>query len=111
MLEKIRLATPEEIEGIAKDSDLTPMSRVVVSGDIKAVWRVTNELDPVFFGESSNQKRVLFFYGMENMLKGAGATEFYFNVPVTDEPYQKVLEHLGAQRTSKEPEYRYKVVL
>lgn len=78
-------------------------------GKITAVWRATNEIDPVFFNGASNQQKLQFFFGIDSMLKGAGATEFYFNVPVADEAYQKVLDHLGAERTSKEPEYRYKV--
>lgn len=111
MLEKIRLATPEEVEAIAKEADLTPMSKVLAMGDMRAVWRVAHELDPVFYGDAPDARKYKFIWGIENIMKGSGCTEFYFNVPVSDEKYNKIVEHFGAQRTSKEPEYRYKVVL
>lgn len=111
VLEKIRLATPEEIEEIAPSADLTPMCRVMKMGEMTAVWRVANELDPVFYADAPDPRKVKFIWGIENIMKGAGLTEFYFNVPVGDEKYQKIVEHFGAQRTSKEPEYRYKLPL
>lgn len=110
-LDKIRLATEQEVAEIAKGSDLTPMSKVLAMGDMRAVWRITNEIDPMFFGNAADSKKYLFVWGLENVLRGTGATEFYFNVPVADNQYQKIVEHFGAIQTSKEPEYRYKVTL
>jgi len=110
-LDKIRLATEEEVAAIAVESDLTPSSRVLAMGDMRAVWRVTNEIDPMFFNGAADSKKYLFVWGIENILRGTGASEFYFNVPATDDGYQKIVEHFGATRTSKEPEYRYKIAL
>lgn len=110
-LEKIRLATEEEVKSIADQANLTPMSRVLAMGDMKAVWKVCNELDPVFFAESSPTKMYKFIWGIENIFMGAGLTEYYFQVPVKSEEYIKIVEHFGGQRQSKEPEYRYKVNL
>jgi hypothetical protein len=111
MLEKIRLATEEEVKSIAAESDLTPMSRVMVMEEMKAVWKVCNELDPVFYNGASHAKMYKFIWGIENIMKGAGVTEYYFQVPVKDEAYLKIVEHFGGQRVSKEPEFRYKVTI
>lgn len=87
------------------------MSRVLAMGDMRAVWRTTNELDPVHFNGASVPRMYYFIWGLENLLRGAGASEYYFNVPVTDEKYHGIVEHFGAVRTSREPEYRYKITL
>jgi hypothetical protein len=110
-LDKIRLATPEEVEKIAATSDLTPNSRVLAMRDSTAVWRIANEIDPVYFNSASNSQKYLFIWGLENMLRGTGATEYYMNVSAEDAHYQGIIENFGAVRTSKEPEYRYKVTL
>lgn len=80
-------------------------------GDMRAVWRTSQELDPVYFNGASKARMYYFIWGMENLLRGAGATEYYFNVPASDTEYQGIVEHFGATRTSREPEYRYKVEL
>lgn len=111
-LEKIRTATPEEVLAIKETSDLTPMSQVLAMGDSKAVWRIANELDPFHFGPAtSNAQKYLFLWGLQNLLRGSGATEVYFNVAVANEQFRQVVEHLGAEPTSKEPELRYKITL
>jgi len=109
-LDKIRMATPEEIEQM-KGADITPMSRILAMGDQRAVWRVCNELDPVQYNNASDARKYWFIWGLENILRGAGCTEYYFNVPIKDEQYQKIVENFGCERTSKEPEFRYKKVL
>lgn len=80
-------------------------------GEMSAVWRVAHELDPVNYADAPDPRKVKFIWGLENIMKGAGLTEFYFNVAASDEKYQKIAEHFGAVRTSREPEYRYKVTL
>lgn len=69
------------------------------------------ELDPVFFNGASNSKMYLFMWGVENLMRGAGNNELYFNVAVADEKFQQIVENLGAKKTSREPEYRYKITL
>lgn len=109
MLDHIRQATPEEIEAVRESSNLTPMSKVVAMGEIRGVWRVAHEIDPVHFNGAPITKVYKFLWGMENILKGAGVTEWYFNTPADDTEYGKVLEHLGAKRISKQPDYRWRM--
>lgn len=111
MLEKIRLATAEEVQAIEADGCLTPMSRVLKMGNMTAVWRVAHELDPVYFNGEPQGKMYKFLWGIENILRGAGVTEYFYNVDAADTHYHKVLEELGAERISKQPDYRYKVNL
>lgn len=111
-LDKIRLATDEEVTSIAKDSDLTQSSRVLAMGKNLAVWRVANELDPFHFDpEASNTNKYVFLWGLETLLRGSGVNELYFNVHVADTQFRNVVEHLGAVATSTEPELRYKITL
>lgn len=110
-LDKIRQATPEEVAAISANSDLTPMSQVLAMGDSLAVWRIANELDPIHFNSASNSQKYLFLWGLQNLLRGSGATEVYFNVAVANEQFRQVVEHLGAEPTSREPEIRYKITL
>jgi hypothetical protein len=111
MLEKIRLATPEEVAEIEHNSNLTAMSKVLVMGDMRAVWRVAHELDPVHFNGAPTTKMYKFLWGIENIMRGAGCTEYFYNTPADDPAYHRILEELGAQRTSKQPDYRWKVNL
>lgn len=105
----IRIATPEEIEKIANDSDLTMASSVLTFGKDHAVLKQVTEVDPMFWDEgTSHQKKALFVWGIENILRFQGVREYYFNVHCTDEDYQKIVEKWGAQRVSTAPEYRYK---
>lgn len=109
----VRLATPEEVDKIAATSDLTPTSTVITFGGKDfAVVRQCWEIDPMHFApESNTQRRLIFGMNLETMLRMNGVKEVYFNVPIADEKYLKVLETWGASPTSKEPELRLKKVL
>lgn len=109
MLEKIRLATPEEVTEIEANSNLTRTCTVMKMGELTGVWRVANELDPVHVNGAPTQKLYKFLWGMENIMRGAGVTEYFFNVPADDLKYHRILEDLGAQRLSKQPDYRFRV--
>ena len=112
MQEKIRLATPEEVKEIEDSSNLTPMCRVLKLGEMTAVWRVSHELDPFHPNGASLQRQFKFIWGIENILKGAGVTEYFYNIDAGDTVYQKAIEeHFGAERLSKQPDYRYRVNL
>jgi len=87
------------------------MSRVMSMGKIRGVWKVCNELDPVILNGASTSQFYKFVWGVENIFRGAGLTEYYFNVPATSETYIKVIEEFGGERQSKQPDYRYKVNL
>lgn len=110
-LERIRLATKEEVEAIEKEANLTPMCRILKMGEITGVWRVANELDPVLPNGAPPSRLYKFLWGVENLMKGSGVTEYFYNVPADDTHYHKVLEDLGAERLSKQPEYRFRVNL
>jgi hypothetical protein len=112
MLEAIRLATPEEVEAIKHKADLTPGSRVVAFEKNIAVLRNTVEIDPIFFDpQAPPHKRALMLWGLEQMLRFGGASEYYFNVSVDDKEFIDTLTRLGAETTSPGPEFRYKKVL
>jgi hypothetical protein len=111
MLERIRLATPEEVKEIEHDSNLTPMSRVLKMGDMTAVWRVSHELDPMHLNGAPVQRFYKFVWGIENIMAGSGVTEYFFNTPADDEKYHRFVEELGGQKLSKQPDYRWRVNL
>jgi hypothetical protein len=112
MLEHIRLATPEEVDKIKDECNLTPMSRVLTMGDMFAVWRMANEIDPLIPNGAPVTKMYRFLWGIENILKGAGVSEYFYNTPADDPDYHKAIEeHFGAQRLSKQPDYRWRVNL
>lgn len=110
-MDKIRLATLEEIKPIEKVSDLTSLTRVLAMGKILAVWRMANEVDPFHFGDATDKQKYQFLYALCNFLTGAGVPEFYFNVHADDQKFQRVLDNLGAERLSSAPEFRYKLAL
>lgn len=112
-MDQIRIATPEEVDRIADSSDLSSVFQVVTMGGKDfAVFRNCIEVDPMkFHEESSTQRRLIFAMNIETVLRLNGVKELYFNVPVADEKYRKVLETWGAETTSREPELRYKKVL
>jgi hypothetical protein len=110
MQEKIRLATPEEIEEVKDQSNLTPMCRVLRLGEMTAVWRIANEIDPLIPNGATRQRQFKFMWGIENILKGAGVSEYFYNVPADDPTYHRAIEeHFGAERLSKQPDFRYRV--
>ena len=109
----IRKATPEEIDAIADRSDITPRTDVLTFGGKDfAVLRVCNEIDPMIFSEESSvNRRAIFAMNLESILRFQGGQEIYFNVPITDEKYIKLLENWGPSNISREPEFRFKKVL
>lgn len=112
-MDEIRYATAEEIQKIAAKSDLTSTSKVITYGGKDfAVLRTCTEIDPMFFAPDSNtRRRILFAMNLETTLRLNGVREYYYNVPVQDEKYMRIVEQLGASPTSREPELRFKKVL
>lgn len=115
-MERIRLATPEEVQRIEGEADLTPTSAVFAlgtsKGTILGVRRIVNELDPVFLPEGCDSRMKAFFArDMANGLWFQGVTELYFNVAADDAEWQRNVEKFGADRVSPVPEFRYKLVL
>ena len=111
-MDDIVLASPEQIERIRKESDFTPGTAVLAMGEDLAVVKQITEIDPVFFDSgSSNNRKLLFMWGLQNWLRLTGVPAYYFQIPAADEQYQAVMQHFGAENTSKQPEYRYVKVL
>jgi hypothetical protein len=112
MIEPIRLATQEEVEEIAKGSDLTPLCRVVAFEKNLAVLRPTFEVDPIWFHpDSPAHKRALMMWGLEQYMRGLGLTEYYFNILVENTEFQEQVTKFGSEKVSPGAEFRYKKVL
>lgn len=109
--DRIKLATPEQVEQIKENSNLTATCRVLAMGDQIAVWRNCHEIDPLHPNGASPGQMYKFMWGIENILLGAGVTEYFFNTPADDTHYTQILDRLGAKRLSKQPDYRWRVDL
>lgn len=111
-MDDIVLATSAQIERIRKESDFTPGTTVLAMGEDLAVVKLVTEIDPVFFAqETGNNRKLLFMWGLQNWLRLNGVPAYYFQIPAADEKYQAVMQHFGAENTSKQPEYRFVKVL
>lgn len=116
-MEGIRLATPEEIEAIRKESDLGPTTSVLAfpgkEGTIFGCLKTVCELDPVFYNGASAQRKAMFTWGVENMLRFNGVPFYYFNILADDSmsEWRNVVKNWGAQEVSPAPEIRFKKVL
>lgn len=114
-MKPIRLATQSEIDSIKDHSDLEHAVSVIAwendsggSPDI-AVIRRPWEVDPVYFAPSSNTKRRLVFgWGIDNILKLQGVPSYYFNIDAANTEWASNLEKLGCIKQSPSPEFRYK---
>lgn len=110
-MEPITLATPEQIKEISATSDLTNASSVFKYKDATAVLRLATELDPINFGTLSTRERLVFAWGLENILRMNGTQCYYFNVSADDTEWRKNIESFGAENTSLTPEIRYRKAL
>lgn len=112
-MDTVRFATPEEVEPIASELDITPTSSVVTFGGKDfAVIRDCREMDPVKFHEDTkNQRKLLFLMNLETAMRLQGTREVYFNVKCDDQNYLEILKHWGAEQISPTPEFRFKKVL
>lgn len=118
MLDKIRLATPEEIAPIAEASDLTPRSVVYAFENKKTgvpdlmVVRQCIEFDPMLMApESGIQRRVAFTWGLETVARNAGNTEYYFNLRPEDTEWIANVRKWGGEQITPSPELRFKKLL
>lgn len=111
-MDDIQLATPEQIKSIEGTSDLGPTSTVYAMGEDLAVVKQVMELDPVYFKpESTPARRLLFIWGLENMMRGVGISAYYFNCPTDATEWKHVIETHGAEQINHAAEYRYKKLL
>jgi|SRR5579859_528615 len=121
MIEPIRRATEEEIAEVMASKESLPINQTcsVVAMSHKAsktlaVLRATTEIDPLLLGEGTpNNRKLMFMWGLENVLRAQGLQEYFLNIPVGDEAAEirGVIEALGAEKIRLEPQYRYRKVL
>lgn len=112
MISPIRPATPEEVAAICKNADLTPLARVVAFEKNLAVIKPTIEVDPLIVDpESLPHKRALMLWGIEQILRFQGHTEYYFNISTDNTKFIEDVIKMGCENTSPTPEYRFKKVL
>jgi hypothetical protein len=108
----IRLATEPEITPIAADYDITPLTTCITFGGKDfAIVRNCNELDMRFGDDTGDKRKLLFLMNMETAMRLQGMKEMYFNLPASDQNYQAVMKHWGAEPISTEPMIRFKKVL
>lgn len=109
MIAPIRLATEEEISAIASKADLTPLARVMAFENNLVVIKPTVEVDPIFFDPAApRHKRALMLWGVEQILRFQGSTEYYFNVSTDNTEFIEDVIKMGCENTSPTPEFRFK---
>lgn len=108
-MDQIKLATPEEIEVIAAESDLGPGCTVLSFGADKAVVRTAVEVDPVYC--PSPKRKAWFLSHIETWLRLNGVPQYYFNITASETEWRETVKTWGAQEVSREPEFRYRKAL
>jgi hypothetical protein len=115
-MNRIRLATPEEIEPLKANSDLDPTCTVLAlesdAGTAFAVIRHAVEVDPVHFPKGyPDRMKAVFVRDIETCLTAWGIPSYYFNVLASDEDWMKAVVKWGAEQISVAPEQRFKRTL
>lgn len=115
-MNRIRLATVEEVESIKDKSDLDDGCVVFALDTQKgvglAVRRICTEIDPMVPAPNWDTKlRAMFTRDLETLHWGQGGKTYYFNVLASDTNWQHVVETWGAERLSPEPVIRFKRTL
>src|SRR5271169_682748 len=100
-MDKVRLATQEEIEEIKPTSDLQFAQAVYAMGNARAVLRMAPELDPVMYADLQNNGKRFFISALETHLRLSGLAAYYFNVSASEDfaQFREVVENWGAVKT------------
>lgn len=111
MIEPIRLATQEEIDRIKETADLSLGTSVWAFGQGEkadfAVLRSCWELDPLIC-HNGNQRKAIFVWGIENMLRALNVPQYYFNLDPEDTSWIETVKKWGAEQVSRKPDLRFK---
>lgn len=112
-MNRIRLATPEEIEKIKPQADLDQNCTVLAldtqAGTPIAVLRTCVELDPALFPEGFTKPQIaMFTHDVETFLVAKGALSYYFNADPDDEKWIHVIKGWGCEQVSPKPYLRFK---
>jgi len=116
-MNRIRLATEEEVKSIQDTSDLDSTCSVLAldttKGTAFAVRRFATELDPVITpNDWEPRSKILFYRDLETHLWSQGVLSYYFNVQAEgNDEWLAFLKKWGAEKVSTEPEFRFKKVL
>jgi hypothetical protein len=115
MINRIRVATSEEVATIAKVSDCegcVVLALDTPEGTPLAVIRTAVEVDPVIYPEKLSARwKAMFQRDVETVLAAQGVKKYYFNVHTSNEAMLKVVDTFGAVQQSTEPEFRFVKVL
>lgn len=115
-MNRIRLATVEEVKSIAPVSDLDESCLVFAldtqQGTPLGVVRTVVEIDPVVYPETwkgNNERlKMLFQRDLETIIFAKGAPKYYFNVHADDKKMVDAMATLGAENISTAPEFRFR---
>lgn len=115
-MNRVRLATTEEVESIRDKSDLDTGDVVFAldtqKGTGLAVRKLCMEIDPMFPAPDWDTRlRSMFTRDLETVLFAQNVPCYYFNVLASDTDWQHVVETWGAEKVSPEPMIRYKRTL
>jgi len=116
-MQRIRLATPEEVVQIQDKCDLDDTCIVYAldsnhKGVAFGVRRLAAEIDPIIVPEAwDNRLRQIFWRDLETATWAQGVKHYYFNVHTADQQWIDVMKNWGAEQVSTAPEFRFKKVL
>ena len=115
-MDKLRPATVEEVQSLlAQGGDIPPGSSVYAfekpngTPDF-AIARPVVELD-LQFVEANPRRRLTLLWGLENIFRALGLTEYRFFMDNSDEAYKNAVRNLGAQQTLDPPDANFRKVL
>jgi len=111
MINRIRVAIPEEVKSIQDKSDCTGCTVLALDtpeGVALAVIRTALEVDPMIYPDGlSDRMKAMFVRDVETVLAAQGAAKYYFNVHASNEKMLDYAKHYGAIQQSTEPEIRF----
>jgi hypothetical protein len=114
-MNRIRLATAEEVESIKSQADLDQGCSVYAlttqNGVGIAVRRMCDEIDPMITPGWTVRQRSLFIRDIETGLSFQGVHHYYFNVDPQDKEWIDYVKAYGAEQISPEPMLRFKRTL
>jgi hypothetical protein len=111
MINRIRVAKPEEAEEFGKKYDSrggTLLALDIPEGTMYAVVRTAVEVDPIIYPEKTpTRMKVMFIRDIETVLAAQGVPQYFFNVHCSNEDMLQFVKHYGATQQSTEPEFRF----
>lgn len=120
-MEKIRLASADEIDKLQLGADITPQTTVVAFDNQTtgtpdfAVLRNEFHIEPMLYGpETTARRKLTFIWAIEGALRLQGTVgAYYFNLGAGKDAkeWRDTITNFGAEQISTEPEFRFKRLL